>query len=68
MAKKVDISLREIGEQIDRAEGKLSAAARGITSRVEKNRLAAKIKALKKVKAQVKVICRNSYNITVPTS
>lgn len=66
MAKKVEVSLEGIGDQIDRAEKKLSAAARGVKSLVEKKRLAAKIKALKKVKAEVKEICR-TYTIVVPT-
>jgi len=66
MAKKVEVSLKGIGEQIERAEGKLSAAARGITSRVEKKRLAVKIRTLKKVKAEVKLLCKG-YNVTVPT-
>ena len=67
MAKKVEVSLEGIGDQIDRAEKKLSAAVRGVTSQVEKKRLAAKIRALKEVKAQVKVICRPTYTIIVPT-
>ncbi|HEV3420915.1 MAG TPA: hypothetical protein VG075_11465 [Candidatus Acidoferrum sp.] len=67
MAKRIDISLKEIGEQIDRADDKLTAAARGIASRVEKKRLAAKIRKLKNIKAQIKVLCRGTYNIIVPT-
>jgi hypothetical protein len=66
MAKKVEISISGIGEQIDRANGKLLAAAREVPSAVEKKRLAAKIKTLKRVKAQVKMLCR-SYTIIVPT-
>ena len=67
MAKKVEISISEIGEQIERAERRLSAAARQVPSSVEKKRLAAKIKTLKKVKAQVKMLCK-SYTIVVPTN
>lgn len=66
MAKKVEISIGAIGEEIDRAEGKLSAAARGVPSRVERKRLAVKIRTLKKIKARVKLLCR-SYTIIVPT-
>ena len=68
MAKKVEISIGEIGRQIGQAERKLSAAARGIKNTVQKRKVAAKIKALKKVKSELKQICKGSYNITVPTS
>ncbi len=67
MAKKVEVSLKGIGKQIERAEDKLSAAARGVKDSVQKKKVAAKIKALKKVKSDLKLICK-SYNITVPTS
>jgi hypothetical protein len=63
---KVEVKIGGIGDEIDRATGKLSAAAREVPSPVERKRLAAKIKTLNKVKAQVKMLCR-SYTIIVPT-
>ena len=65
MAKKVDISLKGIGRQIEQAEGKLSTAARRVKDSEQKKKVVAKIKALKKVKSDLKLICR-SYNIVVP--
>ena len=65
MAKKVEISLKEIGRQIEQAEGKLSRAARGVKDAVQKKKVGAKIKALKKVKSKLMLICK-SYNIVVP--
>jgi hypothetical protein len=68
MAKKVEVSLKGIGKQIEQAEGKLSAASRGLKDAVQKKKVVAKIKALKKVKSELKMICKGSYNIKVPTS
>jgi predicted nucleic acid-binding Zn-ribbon protein len=68
MAKKVQVSLREIGKQIERAEAKLSAGSRAVANREVKKELAVKIKSLKKVKKQLRQICRGTYNIKVPTS
>ena len=65
MAKKVDVSLKGIGKQIEQAERKLSAAGRSVKNLVQKRKVAAKIKALKKVKSDLKLICK-SYNIIVP--
>ena len=65
MVKKVEVSLKEIGRQIGQAEGKLSAAARGIRNSVQKRKVAAKVRALKKVKRDLMRICK-SYNIVVP--
>jgi len=65
MAKRVEISLKEIGRQIEQAEGKLSKAARRVKDSVQKKKVAAKIKALKRVKSELKLICK-SYNIVVP--
>ncbi len=48
MPKKVEVSLKGIGKQIDLAGGQLSAAARKAKSRREKKKLAAKIRKLKK--------------------
>jgi hypothetical protein len=67
MAKKIKVSLKDIAKQIDRAEAKLSAGSRAVASPLERKRLAAKVKSLKKVKAQLKMICKGAYNITVPT-
>jgi hypothetical protein len=67
MAKKVEVSLEGIGKQIDRAEKKLSAAARKVKNREEKKRLAAGIRALKKAEALIKVACRGTYSILVPS-
>jgi len=66
VGEKVEVKIGEIGEEIERAKGKLSAAARKVASPVERKRLAAKIKTLNKVKAEVKMLCR-SYTIIVPT-
>ena len=65
MAKKVEISLKGIGRQIEQAERKLSKAARGAKDLVQKKKVSAKIRALKKVKSELMLICR-SYNIVVP--
>ena len=65
MVKKVEVSLKEIGRQIEQAEGKLFAAARGIKNSVQKRKVAAKVRALKKVKRDLMRICK-SYNIVVP--
>ncbi|HET7108575.1 MAG TPA: hypothetical protein VFI38_17305 [Candidatus Acidoferrum sp.] len=67
MAKKIKVSLKEIGKQIDRVEAKLSAGARAVASPAEKKRLAVKIKSLKKVKKELMLICKGSYNLIVPT-
>lgn len=68
MAKKVQVSLKEIAKQIDRAEAKLSAGSRAVANRAAKKQLVAKIKSLKKVKSQLLLICRGTYNIKVPTA
>lgn len=67
MPKKVEVSLKGIGKQIDLAGGQLSAAARKAKSRREKKKLAAKIRKLKKVKALVVGLCRRTYTVIVPT-
>jgi hypothetical protein len=66
MTKKVTISLRGIVKQIDQATRQLSAARTRATTGMEKQRLAVKIKKLKKIKSQVKTYCRG-LNIIVPT-
>jgi hypothetical protein len=68
MAKKVQVSLKEIAKQIDRAEAKLSAGSRAVADREVKKQLAVKIKSLKKVKSELRQICKGSYNIKVPTA
>ena len=65
MVRKVEISIGEIGKQIKQAERKLSAAGRGVTNSVQKKRVAAKVRALKKVGSDLKRICKG-YNIDVP--
>ena len=65
MAKKVEISLKGIGRQIEQAERKLSKAGHGVKDSVQKKKVAAKIKALKKVKSDLKLICKG-YNVVVP--
>ena len=65
MGRKVEVSLKGIGKQIEQAERKLSAAGRGVKNSVQKKKVAAKVRALKKVKADLKRICKG-YNIDVP--
>lgn len=65
MVRKVEISIGEIGKQIKQAERKLLAAGRGVTNSAQKKRVAAKVRALKKVGADLKRICKG-YNIDVP--
>ena len=65
MVKKVEISIGEIGRQVEQAERKLSAAGRRVKNLVQKKKLAAKIKVLKKVRSDLKRICKG-YNIIVP--
>jgi hypothetical protein len=68
MPKKVEVSLKGIGKQIDLAERQLSAAGRKVKSRVEKKKVVAKVKKLKRAKAMIKVLCRDTYTIFVPTA
>ena len=65
MRRKVEISIGEIGKQIEQAARKLSAAGRGVKNSVQKKKVAAKVRALKKANSDLKRICR-SYNIEVP--
>ena len=70
MPKKVRISLRGIVEQIDQASGKLSRARDKAATRIEKQKLAAKIRNLKRIRAQVKQLCPNGVRgltVVVPT-
>jgi hypothetical protein len=66
MPKKVIISLKGIVKQIDQATGKLSDARSRVAGGLEKQRLAAKIKNLNKIKRQVREEC-HGLNIIVPT-
>ena len=68
MPKKVTISLSGIVKQIDQATGRLSAAKNKATTGLEKQRLAVKIKKLKKIKSQVQMYCKGGLNLTVPTN
>jgi hypothetical protein len=68
MPKKVKVKLNGIGKEIDLAERQLSAAGRKVKSREEKKKVAAKVKKLKKAKAMIKVLCRKTYTILVPTA
>jgi hypothetical protein len=57
MPKKVSISLSDIVKQIDQATTKLAAARGKVLTNVEKQKLAAKIKNLKKIKGWVQDNC-----------
>jgi hypothetical protein len=64
MPKKVVISLHAIVKQIDLAVKKLAAAEAKAVTAQEKKVLAAKIKSLDKIKAQVKSNCpKSAYGI-----
>jgi hypothetical protein len=71
MPKKVKISLTGIVNQIDQATRKLSRARGKAATRREKQKLAAKIKNLKSIKAQVKQLCptgARGLTILVPSN
>lgn len=66
MPKSIRVSLKEIVEQINRAEKELSGAQTKAKNDLVKRRLAVKIRNLNKVKTSVKEICKG-YLIIVPT-
>jgi hypothetical protein len=70
MPNKVTISLGEIVTQIDQATARLAAAQGKALTKVEKQKLAVKIKNLKKIKISVKKNCpkgKSGLTIVVPT-
>lgn len=64
--KTIYVSLKEIVKDIDQATEKLSAAKTKAVSGKEKQRLAAKIKSLKKIKKEVQAVCYQAAQTKLP--